>query len=396
MLWPDKNIASGITHSTIVTCLGYGQTQHLTALQNQRSGLSNSHGLDLQFDCYLGKVPDVDEIGFPARMAEYDNRATRLALAALVTDGFEQAVIDMRTRWGADRCGIVLGTSTSGVEKLEQVYAARAPDAPMPPDYSARHHDNPHAVTAFVRDYLGLTGPGYTISTACSSSAKALVDAFQLVETGVCDAVIAGGVDSLCMTSLYGFESLELFSRSPCRPCDAARDGLSIGEAAAFMIVQRDAAGCVTLGGYGESSDGTSMSTPPADGSGAAQAIKTALVQANLQPSEIDYVNLHGTATVVNDAAEANAVKSAVYDSVAASSVKGAIGHTLGAAGAAEAVICQLSIENDIIPGNTGLTNLDPSLLPNVQRDCRTAPVKQTLSNSFGFGGSNCALVLSR
>lgn len=162
------------------------------------------------------------------------------------------------------------------------------------------------------------------------------------------------------------------------------------------MIVERDASGCIKLTGYGESSDGTNMSTPPEDGAGAADAIRQALARANLSPSEIDYVKLHGTATIVNDTSEARAVKSAVFQSVPASSVKGAIGHTLGAAGAAEAVLCQYAIEESTIPGNTGLVDLDPDCLCNIQAKSQAATLQNVLSNSFGFGGTNCALVLSR
>ncbi|MFT6458852.1 beta-ketoacyl synthase N-terminal-like domain-containing protein, partial [Pseudophaeobacter arcticus] len=259
-----------------------------------------------------------------------------------------------------------------------------------------RHHDSQQAVAAFLQDYLDFQGPSYSISTACSSSAKALVDAYQLIEAGLCDAVLVGGVDSLCLTSLNGFESLELISRSPCKPCDSNRDGLSIGEAAAFLIVERDSKNSIRVSGFGESSDGTNMSTPPEDGAGAAAAIRQALQRAGLTAGEIDYVNLHGTATVVNDAAEAQAVSSVIGADVPASSLKGAIGHTLGAAGAAEAVLSLYALEEGIIPGNPGLEQLDPKVLPNVAAQCRNAPLKHVVSNSFGFGGSNCALVFSR
>lgn len=386
----------GITHTSIVTSLGWGRSAHVDAIRGGLSGLSDRHGIDLPFDCYLGRVAGLDTLGFPSTVAEYDNRATRLAMAALVTDEFEQAAIATRKRWGADRCGIVLGTSSSGVEKLESLYRSLPQDAPMPGRYRVDHHDSQQAVTSFLQSYLGFEGPSYTVSTACSSSAKALVDAYQLIAAGVCDAVLTGGVDSLCLTSLNGFESLELMSRAPCRPCDVSRDGLSIGEAAALMIVQKDASGCITLSGYGESSDGTNMSTPPKDGAGAADAIGQALARATLSPHDIDYVNLHGTATIVNDTSEANAVRAAVSHSVAASSVKGAIGHTLGAAGAAEAVLCQYAMTEGVIPGNAGLVDLDPNCLSNVQAGPREARLQHVLSNSFGFGGTNCAIVLSR
>lgn len=386
----------GISHSTLASCLGRGRADHVAALRHGTSGLRDDHHLDLPFGCFLGEVRDLDTLSFPQELGAYDNRANRLALAALHSDGFYQAALAVLDKWGSERCGIVIGTSTAGVEMLEQVYRARAVDAPMPASYSMRHHDSQQAVAAFLQDYLAFQGPSYSISTACSSSAKALVDAYQLIEADLCDAVLVGGVDSLCLTSLNGFESLELVSRSPCKPCDSARDGLSIGEAAAFMMVERDSAGSIRLSGFGESSDGTNMSTPPEDGAGAAAAIRQALARAGLSGGDIDYVNLHGTATIVNDAAEAQAVRSAIRANVPASSLKGAIGHTLGAAGAAEAVLCLYALEDGIIPGNPGLEHLDPKALENVTAQSRKAPLKHVVSNSFGFGGSNCALVLSR
>lgn len=386
----------GITACSIVSSLGRGRATHVTALREGRSGLSESHHLDLPFSCFLGEVAALDALVFPKNHAAYDNRANRLALAALKSDGFEEAVLACRDKFGAARCGIVLGTSTAGVEKLEQVYRARGTDSPMPESYSMRHHDSQQAVAAFLQSYLEFQGPSYSISTACSSSAKAIVDAYQLVEGGLCDVVLAGGVDSLCLTSVNGFESLELMSRQPCRPNDISRNGLSIGEAAAFVLVARDSVGGVRMTGYGESSDGTNMSTPPEDGAGACAAIQKALDRAGLTAKDIDYVNLHGTATIVNDAAEARAVTTAIGPDVPASSLKGAIGHTLGAAGAAEAVLCIYAMEEGILPGNTGLENLDPKVLPNITCHSRTGPVQHVLSNSFGFGGSNCVLVLSK
>ena len=382
----------GISHSSIVSCLGYGRSEHLTALQDGRSGLTDTHHLDLPFACYVGQVPDLAQVGFPPSFADFDNRTNRLAFAALQTDGFHQAAQDVKQRWGADRCGIVLGTASAGIDALETLYRA----GQIPADYSTFHHDNHQSVASFVQTYTGFSGPSYVVSTACSSSAKALIDAYQLIEAGLCDAVLTGGVDCLCLTSLNGFEALELVSRRPCRPCDVARDGLSIGEAAALMIVERDAQGQIRLKGYGETSDGVNMSTPPPDGNGAAMALQQALVRADVAPGDIDYVNLHGTATPVNDSAEARAIEAALYRDVPAASLKGAIGHTLGAAGAAEVVLCLYAMEQGIIPGNTGLDQLDPTLLPNVVADCRFGDLTHVVSNSFGFGGSNCALVLGR
>jgi len=386
----------GITSCSIVTSLGRGRTAHVTALRDGRSGLTQNHHLDLPFSCFLGEVSELDALIFPDDHAAYDNRANRLALAAMKSDDFEEVAQMCIDKYGATRCGIVLGTSTAGVEKLERVYRARDVDAPMPDSYSMRHHDSQQAVTAFLQSYLGFQGPSYSISTACSSSAKAVIDAYHLVKAGLCDVVLAGGVDSLCLTSVNGFESLELMSRQPCRPNDISRNGLSIGEAAAFVLVERDSADSIRMTGYGESSDGTNMSTPPEDGSGACNAIRQALDRAGLAPADIDYVNLHGTATIVNDVTEARAVTDAIGTNIPASSLKGAIGHTLGAAGAAEVVLCLYAMEEDIQPGNTGLENLDPKVLPNITRHSRTGPMRHVLSNSFGFGGSNCALVLSK
>ena len=386
----------GITSCSIVTSLGRGRTAHVTALRDGRSGLTQNHHLDLPFSCFLGEVSELDALIFPDDHAAYDNRANRLALAAMKSDDFEEVAQMCIDKYGANRCGIVLGTSTAGVEKLERVYRARDVDAPMPDSYSMRHHDSQQAVTAFLQSYLGFQGPSYSISTACSSSAKAVIDAYHLVKAGLCDVVLAGGVDSLCLTSVNGFESLELMSRQPCRPNDISRNGLSIGEAAAFVLVERDSADSIRMTGYGESSDGTNMSTPPEDGSGACNAIRQALDRAGLAPADIDYVNLHGTATIVNDVTEARAVTDAIGTNIPASSLKGAIGHTLGAAGAAEVVLCLYAMEEDIQPGNTGLENLDPKVLPNITRHSRTGPMRHVLSNSFGFGGSNCALVLSK
>lgn len=387
---------TGITSYALVTCLGSGRAIHLDAMQEGRSGLSPCTYPELPFDCYAGQVSGLEALRFPAHMTNYDNRANRLAFAALESDGFVDTVKAMRTRWGAGRCGVVVGTSTSGVEKLESVYRARVDDAPLPDDYRMSHHDNHHAVAAFLQEYLELTGPSYTISTACSSSAKALVDAVQLIETGFCDAVLVGGVDSLCLISLNGFEALQLVSRAPCQPCDTDRNGLSLGEGAALLIVERDAENTVRISGVGESSDGVSMSTPPEDGAGAAAAMRAALQQAGLTPDQVGYVNLHGTATPANDTAECRAVMEVFGSQTPASSLKGMVGHTLGAAGTVEAVMCAIALEENLIPGNVGLQTLDPDIACNVVPHAQPHAYAHALSNAFGFGGSNCALLMSR
>ena len=386
---------TGITHRSLVTCLGRGRKIHVEALRSGRTGLAPPKEFDVPFDCFVGEVSDLWSLKFPTKCTGFDNRANRLAFVALQTDEFEVAVQEAIGKWGVARCGIVLGTSTSGMDHLEGVYRNLPEGAPMPSDYRPEQHDSQQAIAAFLHSYLGLEGPVYTVSTACSSSAKALIDAHQLIDLGICDAVVAGGVDTLCLTSLAGFESLELVSRAPCKPCDVNRDGLSVGEGAGLVLVERGAEKCIRLRGYGESSDGTNMSTPPEDGVGAAIAIAQALKTSGLSADAIAYVNLHGTATPVNDSAETQAILSVLPSAVPVSSVKGAVGHTLGAAGAVEAIISMFAIEEGLIPGNTGLENLDPMVMQNVTKNCREAQLNAVLSNSFGFGGSNCALVFS-
>ncbi|MFV0475482.1 MAG: beta-ketoacyl-ACP synthase [Pikeienuella sp.] len=361
-----------------------------------RSGLSAGGYPGLPFDCPVGRMEGVETAAFPAELGDYDNRANRLAWIAGAGDGFAERVAEARARWGAGRIGVVMGTSTSGIDKLEEVYRARGEGDPIPPDYSMRHHDNHHAVAGFLRFWLGLSGPAHTVSTACSSSAKALVDAVQMVELGLCDAVLTGGVDSLCLTSLNGFEALQLISRQPCRPCDETRDGVTIGEAAALMLVERDATEGVRVAGYGESSDGAHMSTPPADGAGAAAAMRAALASAGLAPGDIDYVNMHGTATPLNDASESAAIVAALGRDVPVASLKGAVGHTLGAAGALEIVLCAIALEEGLAPGTVGMSRADPALECNMLGAPRAADLTHVMSNAFGFGGSNCSVVLSR
>jgi 3-oxoacyl-[acyl-carrier-protein] synthase-1 len=219
-----------------------------------------------------------------------------------------------------------------------------------------------------------------------------------MMEAGVCDAAVVGGVDTLCLTSLYGFRSLELTSSEPCRPFDAGRNGISIGEGGAFALLQRgeDCEGDVALLGAGESADAHHMSTPHPEGKGITSAMERALRSAGLQPSDIDYVNLHGTATRANDASEDRAVHALFGAGTPCSSTKGATGHLLGAAGATEAVICVLAVQNALIPAGAHTRALDPALRSNYMLENRSQELHRVMTNSFGFGGSNCSLILGR
>jgi 3-oxoacyl-[acyl-carrier-protein] synthase-1 len=249
----------------------------------------------------------------------------------------------------------------------------------------------------FVRTYLGLRGPAMVISTACSSSAKAFASAARFIETGFCDAAVVGGVDSLCLTILYGFASLGLTSSGLCRPCDGDRDGLTLGEAAGFALLEKSEhagrPGAVALLGYGESCDGYHMSHPHPEGTGAIGAMQAALLRGGLTSRDIDYIHLHGTATRANDSIEDTAVHSVFGPSTPCSSTKGWTGHTLGAAGVTGAVMAAMSLTHGFVPGTVNTTRIDPKLKSHVLLENREQPVRRVLSNSFGFGGNNCSLI---
>ena len=206
-----------------------------------------------------------------------------------------------------------------------------------------------------------------------------------------------GGVDSLCLTTLYGFASLELTSHQPCRPCDPERDGLSIGEAAAFALLTREADGAIAkLAGWGEASDAHHMSAPHPEGLGSGNAMRAALAMAGLEPAAVDYVNLHGTATPANDASEGGAVRKLLGAQVPSSSTKGLTGHTLGAAGALEAVIAIVCMQHGLVPGSVGTRTVDAAIGLDIPLQSYDKPLRHVLSNSFGFGGSNCSLLFAK
>ena len=385
---------------TATSALGCGLPATLAALHAGRSGLAPCAFESVTLDTCVGEVAGVDASALPpALTAEFDCRNNRLAWLGLNQDGFAQSVERAADRYGRARLGIFLGTSTSGILETELAYRRRDPAGALPADFRYAGAHNSFSLAAFVRRALRLGGPAVVISSACSSSAKAFASARRAIETGVIDAALVGGVDSLCLTTLYGFHSLQLVSRTPCRPFDVARDGISIGEAAAFALLEPaagSAAGSVLLFGTGESSDAYHMSSPPPDGAGARAAMQAALDDAGLTPADIDYVNFHGTGTPNNDEAEGCAVAGVLGTHLPGSSTKGATGHTLGAAGALEAVICALALQEGLMPGGVNTTQVDPALPVHYLRANRNAPLRRVISNSFGFGGTNCSLILGR
>lgn len=382
---------------TATTCLGHGLDATLAALRDGRSGLQPCHFETVELATWIGEVPAVDGEKLPKNLAQYDCRNNRLAQLGLEADGFAERVRAAVARYGKARVGVFLGTSTAGILQTELAYRRRDPaSGALPDDFIYRTTHNSFSLAEFTRDYFGLEGMAMAISTACSSSAKVFAAAARQLALGSIDAAIVGGVDTLCLTTLYGFASLQLTSSQPCRPYDAERDGISVGEGAAFALLERAepaTRGSILLLGTGESSDAYHMSSPHPEGLGARLAMEAALRSACLMPADIDYINLHGTATPANDAAEGKAVAALFGDQVPASSTKGATGHTLGAAGAVEAVICALALSHDLLPGSPGTSALDPTIPLAYQLSSRPAPLRRALSNSFGFGGSNCSLI---
>ncbi|MBU1236691.1 MAG: beta-ketoacyl-[acyl-carrier-protein] synthase family protein [Gammaproteobacteria bacterium] len=390
-----------LSHLTATTCLGRGLAPTRAALENVDSGLRHCDFETVRLDVWIGEVPGVDEVKLPAALARHDCRNNRLALLGLEADGFADAVRAAVGRYGKRRIGVILGTSTSGILQMELAYRRRdATTGALPDDFIYETTHNAYSVAGFTRELFGIEGPAVVVSTACSSSAKVFAAASRMMACGLIDAALVGGVDSLCLTTLYGFNSLELTAPSPCRPYDAHRHGISIGEGAGFALLERATASldadAVLLLGAGESSDAFHMSSPHPEGLGARLAMERALADADLTPADIDYINLHGTATPANDAAEGKAVAALFGTSVPCSSTKGATGHTLGAAGAVEVAACALALRHGFLPGSANTETLDPAIPLDYLLATRHGEVRRTLTNSFGFGGSNCSLVLGR
>jgi 3-oxoacyl-[acyl-carrier-protein] synthase I len=386
---------------TATSCLGSGLAPTLASLVEKRSGLKRCEFETVSIDTYIGEVPGVDAQSLPTPLRSFDCRNNRLAELALQQDGFFEAVQAAVLRWGRRRVGVFMGTSTAGILQTELAYRARDPiSGALPASFEYGTTHNSFSVADYVRQRCGVEGPAVAVSAACASSAKVFAAARRMIESGLIDAALVGGTDSLCLTTLYGFHSLQLSSPAPCRPFDIARDGISIGEAAAFVLLERVPdnvdADAVLLLGAGESSDAYHMSAPHPEGLGAKRAMQAALAAASMQPGDVDYINLHGTGTPSNDRSESQAVTSIFGPTIPCSSTKGATGHTLGAAGALEAVISSLAIRHGLMPGGVHTTQIDPTLTALYIRDNRRTQVRRVLSNSFGFGGTNCSLIFGR
>ncbi|MXP64232.1 beta-ketoacyl-[acyl-carrier-protein] synthase family protein [Roseomonas sp. M0104] len=385
---------------TAVSAMGAGLAATRAALEERRSGLAPSLPADDLPGTWTGRVAGLEAVRLPAALERFACRNNRLAELALQCDGFAEVVLAARERLGAARIGVVLGTSTAGIAETEAAYRRRGPgEVALPADFDFAGTHDLFSLARYVRARLGLRGPAMTLSTACTSGARSFLEGAALLRTGQCDAVVVGGVDTVCRMTLQGFNALALLAQGPTRPCAADRGGISIGEAGSFALLQRaeEAPGApLRLLGAGASSDGHHMSSPHPEGLGAVGAMRAALDAAGLAPDAIDYVNLHGTGTRANDAMEDRAVSHLFGAAVPCSSTKGWSGHTLGASGALEAAIAAICVQAGLVPGCLGVEAPDPEFRADVVTANRHRPVRRVLSNSFGFGGSNCSLIIGR
>jgi 3-oxoacyl-[acyl-carrier-protein] synthase-1 len=387
---------------TATSALGRGLDAHRDALRARRSGLRRNDFGSERLDCWIGRVDGLEDLPLPAGWARWECRNNRLAWLALQQDGVLEAAQAAIAAHGAERVAVVIGTSTSSIGATEEAYVRLEPDADGTPAFPADLRraiiHTVHSPGDFVQAATGARGPCVTVATACSSSAKVFAQAARLIEAGVADAAIVGGVDTLCGSVLFGFNSLQLVSKNPCKPFDATRDGLSLGEAGGFAVVERvrDGDTGLQLRGYGESSDAHHMSAPHPEGLGAQLAMRDALARGGIDAAQVGYLNLHGTATPANDRAESLAVNAVFPDTLHASSTKAYTGHTLGAAGIVESVIALLALESGELPGILGSDTPDEACGPQIRFDDATRAIEYAMNNSFGFGGNNCSLLFGR
>ena len=393
-----SSLPVAISDYSILTALGKGVEANWRSVVNGDSGLRPNDFPGCDLETRIGRVSDEHFEVLPADLQGLESRNNRLALSGLSADGFVHRARAAAKRFGAHRTGVIIGTSTSSIGRTEEGYTKLLPGDAFPAPWVQPDVQNPHSPGYLVALLTGATGPCMTIGTACSSSAKVFASAARWLHAGVVDTVIVGGVDSLCLSVLYGFNSLQLVSNHPCRPFDSSRDGISIGEGAGFALVSRpgDSEAKCFLAGYGESSDAHHMSSPHPEGLGAEYAIREALQRARLNPDDIGYINLHGTGTRVNDAVESVVIDRCFQGKTVASSTKGWTGHTLGAAGIVESIVSIESLLRGVAPGTLNTNQRfegcsEKVLISNCAYDAPAA-----MSNSFGFGGSNCSLVFSR
>lgn len=384
----------------IVCSLGYG----IEEVSNHLFQGSLIHS-EMAFRCKQAKVPvgQVDRERLPhlpQSIHQHQCINHRLLYAAWLQ--IENAVQKACAHYGASRVGIVLGSSTSGLDATEAAFYESSNTGSIPAHYQFSSQHEMGSMVDLIRSLSFISGPGYVISTACSSSAKAMVSARSLILMGVCDAVVCGGADALCHLTLDGFDSLASISSERTLPFSPNRKGLNLGEGAALFLMEKKSGG-ISLVGVGESTDAHHLSAPHPEGLGAEMAMRAALHDANLLPEQISYVNLHGTGTPLNDSMESKAI-SRLFGNVLCSSTKPMTGHTLGAAGAIEAALCWITLcqssTSIALPPHINDEATDPAipLLSFCTVKSRLTPDCELnfMSSSYAFGGNNCALILQR
>ena len=374
-----------ISAYTGACALGATREQVLSALYAGQSGLAVSQFAE-PLQTALGAVPEpLPEL--PSKLRAFDTRLARMAV--LLSEPLQPQLSAALARYGASRVGVVVASSTGGLAASERAYGADS----LPADYSFEHSHAFYALVEVLRGLTGARGPGYVVSTACSSGNKVFGSAQRLISSGVVDAVLVGGIDTLCQITVRGFHSLGILSSRPCRPFAGDRDGTSIGEGGALFLVERAGDAAVRLCGVGECSDAHHMTQPAPDGSGAAAAMRFALADAGLEPSQIDHVNAHGTGTPLNDIAEARAIDAVLGRNVPVVSTKGATGHMLGAAAAIEALFAIAAIVRGQLPPSLRCTPRDPEIHLAISAESRTQACRYVISNALAFGGSNASVI---
>lgn len=381
-----------ITSYAAINALGTSTQAVVDGLFAGRSGLAPAPGwVGLETQC---GVVGAELERLPEGWARFESRQARLCLATyrLVAPAAAAAV----EKWGPGRVGMVLGTSTAGIAQSEAAFALRDDGGRLPESFS---FESQHALDASLELLVavsGIAGPAYLVSTACSSSAKVFGSAARIMELGLADAMIVGGVDTLCGMTLHGFRSLGVLSPTRCQPFSADRAGINIGEAGAMLVLEREGRGDVLLAGVGESEDAHHMTAPHPDGLGAKAAMGAAMLDAGISADQVGHVNAHATGTKQNDSAEARAIAELFGRQTPVIGTKGYTGHTLGAAGATEAVFALESLRRRVIPASLGCAPVDPDVEVHVQREPRPCDARFALSNSLAFGGSNVSVVFAR
>lgn len=379
-----------VTDYAVLSALGATREQNLQALAAGRSGLGPPP-FALSFGTAVGMVTaDLPEL--PPALAPWSTRLARMA--AQLVQQLDEPLRAARARWRPERIAVLLGTSTAGADSTERAYQAFVANGVFPDQYDFLRQHTFGAVLHVVSALTGAKGPAWMVSTACTSSGKPFASAMRLMQAGLIDAAIVGGVDTLCQMTLHGFEALQALDRAPCRPFHKDRLGISIGEGGALALVERRGDARVLIEAVGETSDAYHVSAPHPQGHGALAAMREALQQAGCRPEDIDHVNAHGTGTRLNDTAEAQAISAVFEHQIPVVSTKGYTGHTLGAAAAIEFAFAASAIEAGWIPPSLGADAIDPEIKLSVPTSVVHGRFRRVLSNSFAFGGNNVSLLV--